>query len=360
MRNSKKFGTRVRLYDLKDGDISFYITYKVKGKLKQLKIGKKSEGINELICIEHRNSILSNLRHGIDITKKSSNNNVLFKELADKYLDYATIHVKSNKKYFALYKKHILPIIGDKIVSDMNDNDILRVQRILRNKELSDATNNLVVKLIKRIVRFALETSHFDYMPFKNTKLFKLNNSRDRYLTTREINKLFHYVTDEQTKLFLHLALTTGARASAILEIKKQDIDIENKTILLKDDKRNSTYTSFVHDDVMNFISPFFYKLDTRDNIITQKKKPLKINTLRYRLKEAFDILNEGIDNNDRKNKVVIHTLRHTFASHLAINGTSIPIIQKLLNHSDIKQTMRYAKLLPESGKFDLETLYQG
>ena len=52
-----------------------------------------------------------------------------------------------------------------------------------------------------------------------------------------------------------------------------------------------------------------------------------------------------------RKYKVVIHTLRHTFASHLAINGTPIFTIQKLMNHKDIKMTLRYAKLSPDSGR---------
>ena len=53
----------------------------------------------------------------------------------------------------------------------------------------------------------------------------------------------------------------------------------------------------------------------------------------------------------DFQNKVVIYTLRHTFASHLAIQGTPIFTIQKLMNHKDIKQTMRYAKLAPDSGR---------
>lgn len=70
------------------------------------------------------------------------------------------------------------------------------------------------------------------------------------------------------------------------------------------------------------------------------------------RLRSILDeLFNKGIDNSDRKNKVVIHTLRHTFASHLAINGTPIFTIQKLMNHKDIKMTMRYAKLAPDSGR---------
>ena len=69
------------------------------------------------------------------------------------------------------------------------------------------------------------------------------------------------------------------------------------------------------------------------------------------------NLFNDGLNADDRKNRVVIHTLRHTFASHLAINGTPIFTIQKLMNHKDIKMTMRYAKLSPDSGRESVEQL---
>jgi site-specific recombinase XerD len=77
-------------------------------------------------------------------------------------------------------------------------------------------------------------------------------------------------------------------------------------------------------------------------------------------LKPILDrLFNEGLDIKDSKNRVVIHTLRHTFASHLAINGTPIFTIQNLMNHKDIKMTMRYAKLAPESSLVQVKSLYQ-
>ena len=54
----------------------------------------------------------------------------------------------------------------------------------------------------------------------------------------------------------------------------------------------------------------------------------------------------------------MIHTLRHTFASHLDIKGTPILKIKKLMNHSDINHTLRYAKLAPDSGKDMVKKLY--
>jgi integrase len=72
-----------------------------------------------------------------------------------------------------------------------------------------------------------------------------------------------------------------------------------------------------------------------------------------------LQLFNSELDTKDTKNRLVIHSLRHTFASHLAINETPIFTIQKLMNHKDIKMTMRYAKLAPDSGLIQVQELYQ-
>ena len=43
-----------------------------------------------------------------------------------------------------------------------------------------------------------------------------------------------------------------------------------------------------------------------------------------------------------------IHDLRHTFASHFVMNGGGITELQSILDHSNIKTTLRYAHLAPE------------
>ena len=65
-----------------------------------------------------------------------------------------------------------------------------------------------------------------------------------------------------------------------------------------------------------------------------------------HEVKKTWSKIKElaGVENRDLK------SLRHTFASHLAINGVSLFEIQKLLNHKDINMTMRYMKLA-ESNK---------
>ena len=55
--------------------------------------------------------------------------------------------------------------------------------------------------------------------------------------------------------------------------------------------------------------------------------------------------INRGVT--DRRDKVVAHTLRHSFASWLAMDGVPIITIQKLMGHSDLSMTLRYAHLSP-------------
>ena len=62
--------------------------------------------------------------------------------------------------------------------------------------------------------------------------------------------------------------------------------------------------------------------------------------------------LNEGIT--DRRQKVMFHTLRHTFASWLAIQGTPILEIKELLGHATLAMTERYAHLIPDQKRVSI------
>lgn len=67
---------------------------------------------------------------------------------------------------------------------------------------------------------------------------------------------------------------------------------------------------------------------------------------------------NEHILKNDRANKVVNHTSRHTFATHLVMNHVSIFEVQKLMNHKDINQTLRYAKMIEDNKRVAINKLF--
>jgi site-specific recombinase XerD len=146
--------------------------------------------------------------------------------------------------------------------------------------------------------------------------------------------------------------LITGGRVETLLHIQKKDVDLENETVTLQDLKNKSTYKGFLSTKAIKLMKPKMKYLKANDYIVSLDGTKTTARQIQSRLKPILDkLFNKELESKDSKNRVVIHTLRHTFASHLAINGTPIFTIQKLMNHKDIKQTMRYAKLAPDCSR---------
>ena len=154
---------------------------------------------------------------------------------------------------------------------------------------------------------------------------------------------------DFALELFVELALSTGARLEGILNIKKKDLSLSTKSVTISDFKTKSTYTGFLSKRALEMINQIYTALSPNDFLVNKPKATVQ-NVLQPLLNKFF---------NQNTNRVVIHTLRHTFASHLAIKGTPILTIKKLMNHSDINHTLRYAKLMPDSGREMVESLYE-
>jgi len=73
-----------------------------------------------------------------------------------------------------------------------------------------------------------------------------------------------------------------------------------------------------------------------------------KIMAVSKAFREVVDSLgfNKGIE--DNRQRVTFHTLRHTFASWLALQGESLMTIRELLGHKSFEMTKRYAHLVPD------------
>ncbi|MBK7552183.1 MAG: tyrosine-type recombinase/integrase [Syntrophaceae bacterium] len=83
------------------------------------------------------------------------------------------------------------------------------------------------------------------------------------------------------------------------------------------------------------------------EDFVFQSKRGEKIKEVSHTFDRVVKDLkiNEGIK--DPRQKVVFHTLRHTFASWLAIQGTPILTIKELLGHQTLAMTERYSHLSP-------------
>jgi len=371
--NSKKY-EGVQYYLKENGYKTYYVRYRdEQNKLKRVKIGCETEGVTEVYCRNKRVEILNALIKGEQPPKivKSRRRKILTLDyIANKYFETKD-DSKSTFERLSKYNKHLSPVLGVKEITKVTKNDLLDLQQKTLQNGLSNQTANMIVELFGTIFNYGFKEEMYEAVnPVLKIPKLKVKNTRERFLNKYEIKELFEIAKKADLEneygclleLFCKLSLTTGARMESILHLKKCDIDLQNDIIRLTDFKGGGEiYSGYITDTTREILHSILSKLGFNDYVISFNYDGEKITgrQLQRRLKPILDeLFNKGLDTKDRKNRIVIHSLRHTFASQLALSNVSIRQIQELLNHSDISQTVRYAKLQDDANKQALQNIF--
>lgn len=189
----------------------------------------------------------------------------------------------------------------------------------------------------------------------KSFKKPKLDNMRKRFLTRNEAALLLDALRKKSQDLhdMALLALHCGMRASEIFNLNWDRVHLKKGTILLVDTKNGESRTAYMTDEV---------KAMLRHRSVNCKNKRYvfitKINGEQapyYEISATFARtvkelgLNDGVT--DKRDKVVFHTLRHTFASWLVEGGTSLPIVRDRMGHKTLIMTSRYSHVSAKEQK---------
>ena len=381
---SKRY-TGVYLNKLVNGDVSYSINYKdTNGKKVWVTVGKKSNGINEKFAYNQRAEHINKVKTGIDpLAHKKKKHITTLDDIAmvyflDKEADNKT-NIRQLQKY-NLYFGHIDPkdisssyeaikvsdapkdSLGTKDIHSITKDDVQKIQTTLKAKAKAPKTINGVIQLLTAIINHSIKEKGLAITnPCTGVKRLKTDDKRERYLSLDEVNQLIDEVRDDEGIYhFTKLALTTGARLEGVLHIQKKDINLNSNSVTIHDIKSGGTYTGFYDDSYKAELADRIRHLRANDYVTSGSSIKTPARTISRHLKPILDrLFNAGLEISDRKNRAVIHTLRHTFASQLAISGVPILTIQQLMNHADIAQTMRYAKLAPDQGSEAVKGLYQ-
>ena len=352
---------------LRDGDYTYYIYYRdANGKQRKDKVGKKSEGFTEEYCNRIRLNTITAIKNGelppnVQIRKKHKI--ISLNSVADFYFDHT--ENKSTQRWKNKYDLRIRNHIGDTDIELIGIKDMEKLQQSLVNAELAPSTINCYMDIVSAICNYGLKNDIYKGKnPTKLIKKLRVDNVREKFLTLNEVADLLECVKDNSILyLFTKLSLSTGGRFQTILNIKKRDVNLQNGIITLKDYKNESTYNGYITDvELTNLLKIRMSVIGNDDYVIYENGIKDMQKYISRRMSTIFyDLFNYDVDETHkdyRKHKVVIHTLRHTFLSHLGINGVSPFEIKQLSNHKSLKMVERYVKLDPQSGKDKVENLY--
>lgn len=372
---------RERKYN-RQKDRYFTIRYKKDGKSFTEAVGWASHGMNEQKANMMRGEIVQNIREGKQpqsLAEKRQMENerrnaeerekeqkkqkkVDFNTLAEEFLKWSKANKKDHKNDKSRYVNHIKPVLGDMLAKDISPFILEKLKRDLQKKtsfknkkrgeniqKLSPKTIHHCLTLIRSIYRKAKTWGLYDgQIPTDKIEFPKLDNKRTRFLSFDETKLLL----DELQKISIQvhdqamMALQCGLRFSEISNLIWADVDFENDVLQIRDSKGGSR-PAFITPPVKEILDRLFDEQKSKPNALVIPGKDGRqphVSSTFYRTVKDLGF-NDGIT--DRRQRVCFHTLRHTFGSWLAIQGTSLYEIMELMGHKDIKMTQRYAHLMP-------------
>jgi site-specific recombinase XerD len=175
-------------------------------------------------------------------------------------------------------------------------------------------------------------------------------------LSQQECRELFKAPRLLKHKFLLAFAYAGGLRMNELRMLKIADVDLHRKQVHVKQGKGKkdryvvlSNYIAQSFEKYLAEVKPQVYLFEGLTS-----GEPMGERSVQY-------VINEALQKTTIKKAVSMHTLRHSFATHLLEDGVNIQTIQKLLGHADMRTTLVYlhvAQIKPTLGHSPLDTLY--
>lgn len=175
-------------------------------------------------------------------------------------------------------------------------------------------------------------------------------------LSREECRAIFKAPPSLKHRFMLAFAYSAGLRMNELRMLKISDVDINRKRIHVRMGKgkkdRYVILSEFISQKLPKYLAqvkPTTYLFEGQT-----QSQPMGERSIQF-------VIAEALRRTDIKKDVSMHTLRHSFATHLLEDGVDIYSIQRLLGHSDIRSTIVYlhvAEVMPRMGHSPLDTLY--
>lgn len=237
---------------------------------------------------------------------------------------------------YLLYNQKFLEYI-QKYPEDITEDDI---KEFLVYK-MEDHVTNGSLSYIKSALKF-----YYDEILGKNFSWIKTPRSTKRLpvvLTKNEIKELLN-TENEKHRLMIELLYSTGLRLSECINLKYSDLDIKESIGWVRKGKGSKDRIFIISDIFKRDLIRYKEKKGESEYIFMVSGRKMSPRGIQYAIKVSVE--RAGIDKD-----VHVHTLRHSFATHLLENGVDIRKIQQLLGHSNLQTTQIYTQVSSEEIK---------
>lgn len=275
------------------------------------------------------------------------------------YLEYLEIEQGRSQKTIQNYDHYLTRLLdfgGDITVTDITP-ELIRKFRLWLNRlgtntsdELQKNTQNYHLIALRNFLKFCAKRD-IPAISADKIELAKATRKQVTFLNTEELSTLFSQPNTEtlqglRDRAILELLFSSGLRVSELVNLNREDVNLNRREFMVRG-KGDKDRPVFVSEAAADWIKAYFEK--RKDNVRPlfirySGNKQINLSGNYYRLTArsiqrliARYALLGGITKH-----VSPHTLRHSFATDLLMNGADLRSVQAMLGHSNISTTQIY------------------
>lgn len=244
---------------------------------------------------------------------------------------YSFNTIKTYKNFFAQY----LAYFPDKHPESLKKQDIIDfLMTNSKDKNWSDSSQNQAVNALKFYYEKVLgqDRSFYEFRPRKSKRL-------PTVFSEEEVVQLFKVITNMKHKTILMMIYSAGLRIGESVMLRKEDINFFRKTVFIHSGKGKKDRYSVLSDKMIVLLkqyletySPDYWLFEGQDSGS-------------YSTRSIQQIFRRAVAKSGINPYATVHTLRHSFATHLLERGMNLRYIQELLGHSSSETTAIYTHI---------------
>ena len=263
-----------------------------------------------------------------------------FDEIAKEYLEYYRL-----KHRQASYERHeyayraVRKFYGGKRLSRINPHSLFRYISKRKDDGVSEVTINRELAFLRNMFTVAIGWGKASENPVKKITLFQEDNSRTRYLTEEEEERLLAQCKPHLYRVVL-TGIHTGLRKSELLSLTWNNINFDHRLVTVEAAyaKNGEARSVPMSSRLTETLLPI--------RILDDPNAPVFYNSEGKPYRDISTAFNSAVRRAEIED-FTFHDLRHTFASRLVMRGVDLTTVKELMGHKHINMTLRYAHLSP-------------
>ena len=296
-------------------------------------------------------------------------------------------YLPDNSEYRKRFNIPETPVIGKRVLSKVSDTNKNEIQQLINQLQLFGYSSNTIRTYVQDFAQYlyflkekpAKYGSITDVQNFllycintlklaENTLHSRINGIKFYYekvlhqpqllldlprpkkqlilpkaLHLTEVKRLLEKTDNLKHNTILKLIYGMGLRVSEIINIKIEHIDSKSMRVFIVRGKGKKDRYANLPESILPQLRNYYKMYKPKEYLFEGQYGGA------YSVRSVQQIFNEAVKKANIIKKVGVHSLRHSFATHLLENGTDIRFIQDLLGHSDIKTTLVYTQVTDNS-----------